>query len=212
MSIDKLGLDLDGNPGSNLFSPISFGTQNVLQPIAPATLNVGASALALSISDNTKFVASDYELNFSVGGGGTAGTITRRSDGVITPFDFATTNPVIIDGLSIAEGAGPASPGDRFLLKPFSTSASNITSQFSTPRSLAVASPVVGLMGTTNTGSLQQVSVVARGPNPPNPPPYSPKLMPQPPHRPPLHPPTPCLQSLMRLKSRKAARWQAALT
>ena len=166
----KLGLDLDGNPGSNLFSPISFGTQNVLQPIAPATLNVGASALALSISDNTKFVASDYELNFSVGGGGTAGTITRRSDGVITPFDFATTNPVIIDGLSIAEGAGPASPGDRFLLKPFSTSASNITSQFSTPRSLAVASPVVGLMGTTNTGSLQQVSVVARGPNPPNPP------------------------------------------
>ena len=188
----KLGLDLDGNPGGNIFSPTTFGVQNVLQPVPPSKVNVGTSTLALAISDTTQFVASDYEINFT---GATTANITRRSDGVITTFDFATGTTVpppaippvpapvpgkfTIDGISITQGAGPASAGDRFLLKPFSTSASNVTSQFSTPRSLAVASPVVGLMGTTNTGSLQQVSVVARGPNPPNPPavPFTPVVI-----------------------------------
>jgi flagellar hook-associated protein 1 FlgK len=52
--------------------------------------------------------------------------------------------------------------GDRFLIKPFSTSASDIRSVFATPRNLAVASPVAGSMGTANTGSMQQVAVMAR--------------------------------------------------
>jgi len=160
----RLGLDLDGNPGGDLFTQASFSGQNVLQPVPPATLNAGTSSLSISIGDVTKFVASDYELNFS---SGTAGTITRRADGVVTAFDFGTTNPVVIDGIAITEATlGGAAVGDRFLLKPFSTSANNISSQFSTPRALAVASPVVGLMGTTNTGNLQQIGIVARQ-NPP---------------------------------------------
>ncbi|APW41564.1 flagellar hook-associated protein FlgK [Rhodoferax saidenbachensis] len=161
---NKLGLDLDGNPGGNVFTAASFGAVNILQPVPPAILNTGTSNLSLGISDVTKFVASDYEVNFT---SGTAGSITRRSDGVKTAFDFGTTNPVVIDGIAITEGnLGGAAAGDRFLLKPFSTSATNIASQFSTPRALAVASPVVGLMGSTNTGSLQQVGIVARD-NPP---------------------------------------------
>ena len=179
----QLGLDLDGNPGGNLFTPATFDDRNVLipkqyLPPAPAVkLNTGASNISIAVSDTTKFVASDYEMNFDATG--TGGSITRRSDGVVTAFDFATTNPVIVDGIAISETAGPAAPGDRVLLKPFSTSASNISSQFSTPRALAVASPVVGIMGTTNTGSLQQISVVARGPNPPNPPttPFTPVVL-----------------------------------
>ena len=167
-----LGLDLDGNPGGDLFSAPSFDGNNVLIPKqfpapAPAIkLNTGTNVLTLAISDASKFAASDYEVNF--GASGTAGTITRKSDGVITAFDFAVTNPVVIDGIALTNSGGPAGPGDRFLLKPFSTSASNVSAQFSTPRALAVASPVVGLMGSANTGSLQQISVVARGPNPPN--------------------------------------------
>lgn len=153
----SLGLDLDGNKGGNLFTPTTFTDKNVLVPVAPAVVNSPGSSLTLSISDASKLVASDYEVNFS---SATAGTITRRSDGTSTAFDFATTNPVTIDGLSIQKSTAVA--GDRFLLKPFSTSASNISSVFSTPRALAVASPVAGSMGTTNTGSLQQVSVLAR--------------------------------------------------
>jgi flagellar hook-associated protein 1 FlgK len=70
-----------------------------------------------------------------------------------------------MDGITLTQ-AGAATAGDRFLLKPFSTSASTIARQFSTPRALAVASPVSGNMGITNTGSLQPVSLIARS-NPP---------------------------------------------
>ena len=153
-----LGLDLDGNPGGNIFTPIAFSTQNVLTPVAPAQLNTGATTLALSISDTSKFAVSDYEVNFS---NATQGTITRKSDGIVTAFDFGVSNPVVIDGINITQGAGVAAAGDRFLLKPFSTAASNISREFSTPRSLAVSSPVAGSMGASNTGSLQLTSLAA---------------------------------------------------
>ena len=158
-----LGLDLNGNVGGNIFSPTTFSNQNVLIPTAPSTLNAGATSLSLSINDPTKFTASDYAVNFT---SATVGSITRKSDGVITAFDFAVTNPVVLDGFNITKGAGAAAAGDRFLLKPFSTSAGTIQRQFSTPNALAVASPVVGQMGPANTGSLQQTSLLARS-NPP---------------------------------------------
>jgi flagellar hook-associated protein 1 FlgK len=65
-----------------------------------------------------------------------------------------------IDGLDF-DNPTAASPnaGDRFLFKPFSTSATSISSVFSTPRALAVASPLAGAMGAANTGSLRQVSL-----------------------------------------------------
>ncbi len=156
----KLGLDLDGNVGGDLFSPTVFGNNNVMIPKAPATLNTGGATLTLSVADTSKFAATDYEIQFT---GATTGTITRRSDSMVTAFDTAAsaTNSISIDGLDIAQ-AGGAAAGDRFLIKPFSTAAGNVTSVFSTPRALAVASPVAATMGAANTGSLQQVSIMAR--------------------------------------------------
>ncbi|NDP39575.1 MAG: flagellar hook-associated protein FlgK [Rhodoferax sp.] len=172
----QLGLDLDGNPGGALFTPMVFTANNVL----PATTNAKPAlpavpaSLNLDIGDATKFVASDYEVNFT---SATQGSVTRRSDGALTNFSFAAgvfsfqeaTNPTggpytgkAIDGLNLLGGAGTPAAGDRFLLKPFSTSASNISAEFSTPRALAVASPVAGSLGTSNTGSLQLSSLLAR--------------------------------------------------
>jgi len=171
----KLGLDLDGNVGGNLFTPATFGPTNLL---ASGT-NTGTTALSLAVADNTKFVASDYELQFA---SPTTGTVTRKSDGLITNFTYAAgafqfqtpADPVAgpytgtsLDGLALsATVASAPAAGDRFLLKPYSTAASSIASVFSTPRALAVASPIAGAMGLANTGSLQQVSLLARS-NPP---------------------------------------------
>jgi len=154
-----LGLDLDGNVGGNLFTPTVFGAGNILTPSAPAVPNTGTATLGLAISDTTKFAASDYEVNFTAA---TTGSITRKSDGVVTDF---TSVPIAIDGLTVSVSAG-AVAGDRFLLKPFSTSASDIRAEFASPRALAVASPVAGQMGTANTGSLQLASLQPRT-NPP---------------------------------------------
>jgi len=152
----KLGLDLDGNAGGNLFTPTDLNTSGtILKPAAQAP----STTLSLAIADVTKFVAADYEINFTAAA---AGSITRKSDGMVTAFGAL---PVTVDGLTIS-AAGAANAGDRFLLKPFSTSASTIRAEFSTPRALAVASPVAGQMGIANTGSLQLESVLART-NPP---------------------------------------------
>lgn len=155
----KLGLDLDGNAGGNLFSPIVFTNNNVLVPVSPAVANTGTASLTLSVSDATKFAASDYEVNFATA---TTGSITRRSDGVTTAFDFAVTNPAIVDGLSIQKSVAPAAAGDRFLIKPFSTSASDISSVFSTPRALAIASPIAASAGASNQGTLAIENLTTR--------------------------------------------------
>ena len=162
----KLGLDLDGNPGGNLFTQVSLGASNVFIPkqaAAPAPqvkVNTGNATLDLAISDVSKFAASDYEVSFS---SATQGSITRKSDGVVTAFDFGVTSPVNIDGIEISIPTGTPNAGDRFLIKPYNTSAGNITREFSLPRALAVASPVVTKIGSSNTGSLQLTSLKVNG-------------------------------------------------
>jgi flagellar hook-associated protein 1 FlgK len=152
----KLGLDLDGKAGGNLFTPTTFGTANILSVAG----QVSGSSLSLGVSDATQFAASDYVLAFT---GASTGTITRSTDGVVTAFDFGTTNPVVVDGLKITEAnVGAAAAGQRFVLKPFSTSASNISREFSTPRALAVSNPIAPTMATTNTGSLALVGLSAK--------------------------------------------------
>ena len=155
----KLGLDLDGNPGGNLFTPATFGTQNIL----PAATNTSGASMALSISDVTKFEASDYQVSFT---SATTGTITRLSDGVQTTFPQtpATTAPILatVDGLNFSAGTGTPLAGESFEIKPFNTVSSNLQAQFSSPRSLAVASPVAVSAGTTNQGSLTVTSLNAQ--------------------------------------------------
>jgi len=153
-----LGLDLNGQPGKDLFTPVSVDT--VLQPVAPA--NGGSADLHVAIDDVTQLVASDYQVDFSTG---TAGFVTRLSDGQAFAFDFSAP-PVTVDGLTLTNTGGAAAAGDRFYLKPFASAASNITREFSAPASLAVASPIVGHMGNSNRGSLQLNSLKAEV-NPP---------------------------------------------
>jgi len=168
----QLGLDLDGTIGGNLFTPTSFAN-SVSQPSPPAKVNTGINATNLTLSianvstDVPQFVASDYELNFL---SSTTGNLIRRSDGFSTPFDFnsdpANPNSIKLDGFTLTSDGTAAAAGDRILVKPFSASASNISAEFSSPRALAVSSPVAGKMGTTNTGSLQLATLQART-NPP---------------------------------------------
>lgn len=163
-----LGLDLDGNAGGPLFTTVNLNTTaNIRAPEAPAKLNSNPLVeITMTITDATQLAASDYTINFS---SSTTGSITRVSDGKVTNFTqtLPSTTLATVDGIQFdmpsSTLATPQTPavGDRFLIKPFSTSASNVARVFSTPRQLAVASPIVGAMGTTNKGSLQQVSLTA---------------------------------------------------
>ena len=160
-----LGLDLDGNPGGRLFSAMDLS-----KAVLPAATNVGSATVTLSINDVSKFEATSYEVTFGTPATVPAsGLLTRLSDRSITSFTLAAlpgAQEIAVNGLTIAI-AGTAGAGDKFLVQPFSTSASSIRSEFSSPRALAVASPVAGSMGTANTGSLQLGSLSARTNLPP---------------------------------------------
>jgi flagellar hook-associated protein 1 FlgK len=141
--------------------------------VLAASGNSPGYTLTLSLEDHTKLAASDYAVNFT---SATGGSMTRRSDNTQIGFTYTAATgkflfqtaagPVTgttFDGLSFATAAGTTvAGGHSFLLKPFSAAASNVSAEFSTPRSLAVASPVAGKMGATNTGSLQVSALVAR--------------------------------------------------
>lgn len=131
----KLGVDLNGAAGGNLFTAININTAgNVLANKA----NSGAATLALTIAnlatDPPKFVASDYRVAFS---GANSGSITRLSDGQVSAFAGL---PATVDGLTIS---GTGNAGDSFMLKPFATSASNLNSLFTDPKLLAMSSSSV---------------------------------------------------------------------
>ncbi len=176
----QLGLDLNNQPGGPLFSTVNVNT--ILVPQGTATPNSGSvtlgtdptTNLTVSISKASDMVASDYQVNVI---GPQKVSITRLSDGANVPIDPANpgtthffdptdpTTPITFDGLTLTNLNGAAA-GDRFYLKPFSSAASNIQREFSTPSALAVASPIVGQMGSNNSGSLQLSSLKA-GVNPP---------------------------------------------
>jgi len=149
----QLGLDLDGEQGGNLFSPITLAdglpkTVNSLTNL-PITATVG-----VTVNDATQMVASNYQLNMT---SASTGNIVRLSDGQTTAV---TAVPVSIDGLTFTVGAG-AVDGDSFLIQPFSTSASTMDTAISSPRDLAAASIIEPQIGASNTGNVGVVSLVA---------------------------------------------------
>lgn len=153
-----LGLDLDGNAGTALFS------MSAIPKGFPASGNTGTGTLTIDVqappsSGTTSLLASNYQVYFSTA---TTGNITRLSDGVTVAFDLATANPILIDGLKITPGGGPVDAGDRFLIKPFSEAANSIRTTFSSPRGLAMASPITANMGTGNTGTLTLADLMTR--------------------------------------------------
>ena len=178
-----LGLDLDGVAGGNLFSTDSFESAAskvfTASHVLPATTGNSAPpyTLTLSLQDNTKLAASNYAVSFT---SATGGSIQRSSDNTLIGFSYSAATVQFrfqtatdsaagpftgtsFDGLNLSKAAGTAVvAGDRFALKPLNTAAGNVSAEFSTPRSLAVASPVAGQMGSSNTGSLQLTELTAK--------------------------------------------------
>lgn len=162
---NRLGLTLDGQPGGNLFMPINMGNA------IPGASNPSAAIMGLAVADPTKLQASSYEIAFT---GADTGSVMRHSDNKVFTFSSMAELETIMlnDGLLINDGSGNPFPGaatnDRFMLNPLLGAAAQMKSLQYAPNDLAAANPVNAAMGTTNTGSLQLVSLKATGqPNPP---------------------------------------------
>ena len=157
-----LGLDLDGAIGTDLFNlasmPAGYG----------ASANTGTASVTVNVtsvpsSGATALMASNYELRFNAGG---AIDVVRLSDGQVTNIPGPGPTALIqLDGLDL-NLAGVAAVGDRFLVTPFVGAADSMSTAFSSPRALAMASPVAASVGVANTGTLLVERLAAKS-NPP---------------------------------------------
>jgi len=125
------GLDLDGNPGGNVF--------NVAPPnVVSDPSNTGTAAVTATISDVAELTTSDYTVDYD----GTNYTITRTTDNVVA-FTSAGPAPVntTVDGIDFTISAG-ALAGDSFFIQPTRTSARDISFLLNDPSRIAAASPL----------------------------------------------------------------------
>jgi flagellar hook-associated protein 1 FlgK len=151
----RLGVDLNSTAGGDLFS------LSAIPPGLAAASNTGSATLGVAVqtsptSGATSMVASDYQINFT---GAATGSVTRLSDNTITTF---TAVPVQVDGLQLSISAGTAAAGDSFLIKPFSAAAAAISTVVTSPKGLAISSPVAARAGSSNTGTLAVDKLLTR--------------------------------------------------
>lgn len=140
----RLGQDLNGQQGGNLFSvgsPVSL----------PSAANTTTANISASISDAGALTTSDYRVQVI---GSNNYRITRLSDGV---SQSTTTLPILIDGVTFNLAPPPAAAvpasGDEFLVKPTANGASSFRVAIQDTSRLAAGAPVNANAPTTNTGS-----------------------------------------------------------
>lgn len=143
------GLDLNGNVGTDFFSlpsPVALQNRN----------NGGSGALAVTIADISAVDGVPLEFRFD-GANWTA----RRTDtgaGVALAGLGTVASPFLANGLSIVASGAPAA-GDRILVEPTSTAATDIGVAINDPNRIAAASRIRPSADLTNLGQGRVVSL-----------------------------------------------------
>jgi flagellar hook-associated protein 1 FlgK len=135
-SQQKLGLDLNGNPGVDFFSPIN-------PVVSPAFQNAGTSTVTAVISDISQMQPTDYSLFYN----GTQWQLTNQLSGVTTTGQ----GPFNVDGLTIEVTDG-AIIGDSYLVRPAFRAANAMEVAATLPSNIAAAAPLKANASVTNAG------------------------------------------------------------
>jgi flagellar hook-associated protein 1 FlgK len=134
----KLGMDLNGNVGTDMFQ---LGTATTL----PNANNTGSAQAQASITDVSALTTSDYTLKFD----GTNYTVTRLSDKQVTT---STTMPVTVDGFTV-QMTGTMAANDSFVIQPTRHAAAGFDMAITDPAKIAAASPARADAASTNLGT-----------------------------------------------------------
>jgi flagellar hook-associated protein 1 FlgK len=147
----KLGIDLNGATGTDLFS--------LGQPTTYANANNKSNAVATATITNAgSLTTSDYSLKFD----GTNYSLTRLSDNTVVATSTSLSG-ISADGISVSLN-GPMSANDSFLIQPTRNAAAGFGTLITDPAKVAAASPARADASTQNTGSgTAKLSGVAQG-------------------------------------------------
>lgn len=141
----SLGQDLNGNIGSNFFTPSSL---QILPGVgAPSTVVPG-------LVDVKQLTKDDYILRFD---GGNNYSMIRSSDKKIFSINTGGSSPyttATMDGFNLTITAG-AAVGDSYLIRPGKGAATQLDINITSAREVAAGSPVRTQKSSSNTGSGQ---------------------------------------------------------
>ncbi len=143
---NALGVDLNGNPGTALFSTGS-------PAIFANARNTGNAQLSVSIANPTQPSSGNYTLSYN----GTNYTLSDRASGAalgtLTPDPVTGAVSGTIAGLNIAVASGSMKSGDSFTIEPTSNALGSFSLVTTNPTAIAAASPAVSSAGASNAGT-----------------------------------------------------------
>jgi flagellar hook-associated protein 1 len=144
---NSLGVDLNGNPGTALFSTGS-------PTIYANSRNTGTAPLSVSIANPTQPTNGNYTLSYN----GTNYTLTDSASGAVlgtlAPTSTATgAASGTIAGLNISVTSGIMKAGDSFNIQPTSGALAAFSLVTTNPTAIAAASPAVASAGASNAGT-----------------------------------------------------------
>ncbi|MDY6982301.1 MAG: flagellar hook-associated protein FlgK, partial [Pseudomonadota bacterium] len=142
----RAGMDLNGDLGSDFFTPLQTRVANALG-------NAGTAEPSVTVNNPGALTPSDYRLSYAAAGW----TLTRMSDNT----SVTGAGPLTMDGMTIDVTTGTAQPGDSFLLNPAREASNNFALSLRDPRKFAAAGAVSLNTKSSNTGTaaLQGVRV-----------------------------------------------------
>ena len=159
----SLGVDLEGNIGSNFFNDINTRTAMEKRVVAhKANALPDDRVVTARINDTAQLTASDYLFEFKTP---SIYTVKRLSDnkvvgeglsGGLYPLD------IDVDGMTIQLESGSFQSGDRFLVQPSRYAAQDITLAITRTQEVAFAVPIVtdASLGNLGNGLISQGSML----------------------------------------------------
>jgi len=151
-SLQAQGIDKNGEFGSNLFNSINSAAQMANRSIATAGNSAGSGNFDVSIEDSGKLTINDYKVTFT---SATDYTVQRLPDGTsMGVFSTQTTQPPVIEGFSLTLSGGTAAVGDTFKITPTRNAATNIKTEMTDSKRLAIAAPLGAAIAAGGSGTL----------------------------------------------------------
>lgn len=148
----RTGVDASGQPGGDLFTPIT-GTAYA------ARTNTGTAALSIGFTDPSQLTDAEYQLRYD----GASWQLTDAATGSVIPTTGTGTlaDPFVAQGFSIAVSGG-ASAGDRFLVRPTVNAAGDLDVAISDPARIAPAGAGSTANSSDNTNARALVDLGAQ--------------------------------------------------
>lgn len=146
----RSGLDLDGDPGQNLFADINR-PQAMRDRVMGAATNDGNARLEVAITDPGALTTDRYQLHI---GSDDQYRLVRLGDGQqVAGGDLADLDGIELDGFTLNLAEGSLQEGDRFVIAPTRTGARDLQQVMQAPEELAFAQPLRGRADAANQGS-----------------------------------------------------------